>query len=160
MLHPQRHCGAFRLSYHLCVARVGRIPEDGHAREAGNDLLQKLQLFSAYLWGKRGQSSNVPTWPRQTGDEPVANGIIIEPHDNGNLNSCFLGGTGWCRTTRDDDIYVEPHEFGREFTQTSWLPLCISILNDNVFALHVTKLAQTLAECLPASRASGREVSR
>ena len=49
---------------------------------------------------------------------------------------------------------------GRERGEAIELPLCISILNDNVFPLHVTKLAQTLAKCLPAGRASGREVGK
>ena len=38
--------------------------------------------------------------------------------------------------------------------------LCISPLNDNVFPLHVAKLAQTLPECLDAGRVSGRGGNR
>ena len=37
--------------------------------------------------------------------------------------------------------------------------LCISPLNDNVFPLHVAKLAQTLPECLDAGRVSGKGAS-
>src|SRR5882724_2927445 len=74
MPHPQRHCGAFRLCYHLCVAWVGRIPEDGHAGEPGNDLLQKLQLFSAYLRGKSGQPSNVSSSRARLATNPLATG--------------------------------------------------------------------------------------
>src|SRR4030095_8593194 len=114
MPHPQRHCGAFRLCYHLCVSWDGRIPEDGHAREPGNDLLQKLQLFSAYLWGKRGQSSNVPTWPRKTGNEPISNRVKIKRHNDGDRNSCFLDCTVCLRTSRDDDVYLKTHKFGRK----------------------------------------------
>src|SRR4029453_17924457 len=126
MPHSQRHCGAFRLSYPLSCARVGRIPEDSHAREPGNDLLQKLQLFSAYLWGKRGQSSNVPTWPRKTGNEPVANRVKIKPHAAGDRNSGFLGGTGLCGTSRDDDVYLKTHKFGRKRGEAIWFSLCVS----------------------------------
>ena len=59
-------------------------------------------------------------------------------------------------TTRDDDVYLETHQFGRERGEAIEFPLCISILNDNVFPLHVPKLAQTLPECLDAGRDSGR----
>jgi hypothetical protein len=39
-------------------------------------------------------------------------------------------------------------------------PLCVSILNDNVFPLHVPKLAQSLLERVGASsvRGSGRTI--
>ena len=57
-------------------------------------LLQKLQSFSAYLWGKGGQSSDVSTRSRKAGDEPVGNRIAILRHDNGNRSCRFLGGDG------------------------------------------------------------------
>ena len=61
---------------------------------------------------------------------------------------------------RDDDIHVETHELGREVGQAVEFSLRLSILNDNVFTLHLAKLAQTLPECLAAVRASGREVGK
>ena len=61
-----------------------------------------------------------------------------------------------CRTTRDDDVYLETHELGRERREAIEFSLCISPLNDNVFPLDVPKLAQTLPECLDAGRDSGR----
>ena len=50
-----------------------------------------------------------------------------------------------CRTTGDDDVYLETHEFGRQRGESIELSLRISPLNDNVFPLHVAKLAQPLA---------------
>ena len=47
----------------------------GDARELGNDFLQKLQPFSAQLRAKDRRSSNVPSRPRQTGDETASNRI-------------------------------------------------------------------------------------
>ena len=38
---------------------------------------------------------------------PAPNRIVITGHDYGNSDSCFLGGTGCCRTTGDDDVYLE-----------------------------------------------------
>ena len=40
---------------------------------------------------------------------PLPTGSLSLRHDNGNGDSCFLGGTGCCRTTRDDDVYLETH---------------------------------------------------
>ena len=74
----------------------------------------------------------------------------------GIVDSRFLGGTGCCRTSRDDDVYLETHQLGRERGEAIEFSLRISPLNDNVFPLHVPKLAQTLPECLDAGRDSGR----
>ena len=52
------------------------------------------------------------------------------------------------RTSRDDDVYLETHQLGRKRREAIGFSLCISPLNDNVFPLHVPKLAQTLPECL------------
>ena len=41
----------------------------------------------------------------------------------------------------------------------SSFPLCVSILNDNVFPLHIPELAQTLPECLDAGRGRPQEVA-
>jgi hypothetical protein len=54
------------------------------------------------------------------------------------------------RTTGNDDVYLETHQFGRERRQTIKLSLCVSILNENVFPLRVAKLVQTLSKCLDA----------
>ena len=52
----------------------------------------------------------------------------------------------------DDHIDLETHEFGRKVGKAIGISLRISILNDNVFPLHVAKLAQTLPERLKAGR--------
>ena len=46
-LHFECPGGDFDLFCHLRIARLGRSPEDAYAGEPGNDLLLKLELFSA-----------------------------------------------------------------------------------------------------------------
>src|SRR5207249_2165608 len=36
-------------------------------------------------------------------------GIWIMRHDNGNRDSCIFSGTGYWRTSRDDDVDLETH---------------------------------------------------
>src|SRR5437867_6814717 len=60
--------------------------------------------------------------------------------------SCFFGEAVYCRTTRDDDIHVETHQFGRKVGKPLCFALRISPVNNNVFPFHVAKLAQTLPE--------------
>ena len=80
----------FRSLLPLVPCPVGRTPENGQAREPGNDLLQKLQLFSAYFRGKFRQSCNVSARLRKACDKPVPNRIGIVRHDNWNRRCCFL----------------------------------------------------------------------
>ena len=90
-------------------------------------------------------------------DKAIANRVIIPCHDNGDRSSCFLGSTGGRRTRYEDHIQLE-NEFVRERGQTFRFPFRISILNHNVFPLHVAKFAQTLPKRLKASRYVGGEV--
>ena len=58
----------------------------------GNGLLISSSRFPLSS-GARWTTSDVPARARQTGDEPIANRIIIVRHDNGNRAGRFLGGT-------------------------------------------------------------------
>ena len=60
---------------------------------------------------------------------------------------------------RDDDVYLETHQLGRERREAIEFSLRISPLNDDVFPLHVPKLAQTLPECLDAGVSRGMAAS-
>ena len=73
----------------------------------------------------------------------------------GIVDSGFLGGTGCCRTSRDDDVDFETNQFGRQVRQPIVFSLGPAPLNDNVFPLHVAKLAQALRgtpRCGPIER--------
>jgi hypothetical protein len=63
-------------------------------------------------------------------------------HDNGNRRSCRFGSTGGRRTKRDNLVYLETDQFGRQLIQAIEFSLCPSNVNDNVFPLCVPKLAQ------------------
>ena len=66
-----------------------------------------------------------------------------------------------CRTSHDDDVYLETHQLGRKRRQAIEFPLCISRLNDDVFSLYVPKLAQAQPECLGTGRVEeGKAVLR
>src|SRR5262249_37126238 len=127
------------------------------AGKLGDNLFEKLQSFPAYLLGEGCQSSNVPTGSCKAGDNPSTNRIVILRHDNGNRRSCFLGGTGCCRTTRDAYLYLETHQFSCKASYPISFLLCNSPLNHNVVPLHVPKLAKTLPQGLPAAWSGRRE---
>ena len=62
----------------------------------------------------------------------------------------------YSRTARNDNVYLETHQLGRERALAIAFSLRRPPLNYNVFSLHIPKLAQTLAECLSAGRGSGK----
>jgi hypothetical protein len=74
----------------------------------------------------------------------------------GNQRSCFLGSTGWRRTARDNDIYLEAHKLGRKGCEAIAVSIGESPLNGDVFPLHVVKLAKSLPERLNARGVSGK----
>ena len=111
-------------------------------------------MFAAHLRRQSRQSSNVATWSRKTCDEPAADRIGILRHDNRNRRSCFLHTTGYRRTTRDDEVDFETHELGGKLAAALDFSFCRAPFDDDVLTLNVSELAETLAECLGASRDS------
>jgi hypothetical protein len=63
-------------------------------------------------------------------------------HDNGNRASGFLSIAGRRTTCGYNDIDVETDEFLRKVRDAVEFFLTVSKLNDNVFPLDITKLAQ------------------
>ncbi len=135
-LHREPPSGEFSLLQHLRVAWRGRRRQDGDAGEPRNDLLQKLQLFSAYLRGKGGQPSNVPSRSRKAGDKPVSNRVVIKRHDNGNPRSDFLNRARGRRTARDDDVNLETRPIGGDLIAALRFSFGRAPLDDNVLALR------------------------
>ena len=58
----------------------------------------------------------------------------------------MLGGQSGRRARGHDDIDVEPYQFGRELSERIELSLGIAIINDEVTALDVAEVAQSLTE--------------
>ena len=142
-----------RVPFLLTIVRCpdGRIPEDSHAGKLGNNLLQKLQSFTAYLRGKRGQTSDVSPGRARLATNPLLTGSLSNAMTMG-IVQLLPWQDGLYRTTRDDNIYLETHQLGRKLGQSIEFSLRISVLNDNVFPLHVAEFPQTLSECLGAGR--------
>src|SRR5438093_7883193 len=84
----------------------------------------------------------------------------IAHHNDGNRLGRVLGRPDrHVPSCYHDDINLETHQLGRKLTLAIRFSLCVSILDDDVFPLHVPQLAQTLPERLVAGRVSGREAT-
>src|SRR5262249_24683849 len=106
--------------------------------------------------GKVGQSSNVPAGSRKAGHDSTSNRSNLLRHHNRDSLRRFLGSTGVWRTSRNDYVYLETHQLGRQLRQPIEFSLRPPILNYNVFLLQVSKLPQALSECVDSSRVRGR----
>ena len=63
----------------------------------------------------------------------------------------MLGGTGDRRSRRNDDVYLETHQFGRKCGQVIEFSFCKSPLDDDVLPFDVPKLAEPLSKCIDAA---------
>src|SRR5215470_16927335 len=60
------------------------------ARERRHELLEELQLFCSQVERKRRRSRNVATGVRQADDEPAADSVTDNRHDDRDRASCVL----------------------------------------------------------------------
>jgi hypothetical protein len=135
------------------VVRIGRVQEDGHTADLGDDLLEQLQLFGDALQARvAGHPRDIPAWARKARDEADADGVANGNHDDGDR----LGGVLCCRYSlrpeRYDDVHLEPHQLGRQVGQPVDPTLRKSIVDDNILALNPPEFAQLLPERVEQGR--------
>src|SRR4029077_11413585 len=130
--------------------------EHRNMRELRNDFLEKLQSFAIQFSTQRRQPRNVPARSRQANNVSVANRVAILCHDYRNCFCRVLGRTSCFFATRDQNVYFEAHKFLCEGGASFLFALCAPPLNNNVFPLDVTELAQTLAERLVSAGTAGK----
>jgi hypothetical protein len=94
---------------------------------------------------------------RKARDETVSDSIADLRHDDGNRGGRFLGGPDSRSTTCDDDVHIDTHQLCRQRREAIVFRLRMSIVNDHIFPLSVSKLAEPLPECLDAVDLEGSE---
>ena len=135
-----------------CVGGIIRIPKKGHARDAGNSLLEKLQPFCGYLRAKDGIPSDIPTRPSEALRKPGLHRIADPDHDDGDRRRRLLGcDGGWCAKC-DNDGHRDADQFGYRRSKPVGLALGSSIFNGDVPAFQIAEVAQALAEGVPHRR--------
>ena len=143
---------ASTVSFNACASPgLVELPMTATRESLGMISFQKLQLFAAHLGGQSRQSSNVSTRSRQARDKPAADRVGILPHDDRYRRSCFLEGTGYCRPSRDDEVHLKTHELGGNLAATLGFSFCRAPLDDDVLALDIAELAETLAKSFDAT---------
>ena len=139
------------------MGRIGRVREDRHPADLGDDLLEQLQRFADDFQADAvGQPCDVPARAREARDEPEPDRIANADHDDGDRPVAFLAATAAGVAHRHDDVHLEPDQLGREVGQPLEPALRKSILDDDVLALDLAELPQALPERVEYGAAAGR----
>src|SRR5215475_8051577 len=125
---------------------VQRIPEDGHPGAPRHSLLEQLQLLPERRDAQATDACDVPSWPREAGDEPRAHRIAHVRHDDGNQAGGLLRRTARLRPRRDKDIDVQLDQLGHEVAEPLGSSLCPAVFDNNILSLHVAEVAERLTE--------------
>jgi RNA polymerase sigma factor (sigma-70 family) len=94
-------------------------------------------------------------------DQPRSDRITARRENDRNGAGRLLCRNGAGRARRHDYIRSQTNQFGRQIRELAVLPFRPSVLDSNIFAINVTKLAQILNQCVDEmSLQSGRRSAK
>jgi hypothetical protein len=95
-----------------------------------------LYSFGAQLGSEKACAGDVSSRPGKAGNKARRYGIADRDHDDRNTPGGFLGYTGNLGSRRQDDVHIGGDEIGNESVQAVQLPVRITKLQRNVFAIN------------------------
>src|SRR5215813_6552436 len=87
-----------------------------------------------------GEDLMFPSGRARLATNPLPTGSPTCVITMGNRDSCSLSGTGWRRTSRDNDVY----QLGRQRRQAIECSRRVSLLDDDVLTFQISQLSQPL----------------
>src|SRR5712691_5174835 len=99
----------------------------------------------------------------QAGDQPGRNRINAHQHHDRDRARGVLGGEGRAGSPWHHHVDLELDQLSRQLAETCFTALCPALLKDDVLALDVAQVAQTLAESLQrwhGCRGSGASIEQ
>src|SRR5262245_58223555 len=151
-LYPQRLYRHSQLGELGWVGGIIWIPKKGHAREGGNNLLEELQPFSSDLRAKDGVPSDIASGPGEARYQPGPHWIANSHHDDGDRRCRLLGREGRRRTERRDEVDGAMDQLDRDPRQPIGQPTGVAIVECDVLAFQIAKIAQAVPEGVPNGR--------
>src|SRR5437660_12800968 len=91
---------------------------------------------------------NVAARMRQSCDEPFANGIATEGHNDWYRTGCLLNRSHRGRRRRDNQVDFEPHELRGEIEKSVEFAIRVPEYDHNVLPFEVSDVSESLAQCL------------
>src|SRR5262249_39721408 len=99
-----------------------------------------------------GHPSDIPPWPRQTGDQPAPDGIEGTHEDNGDRGGSVLGSLYAGLVRSKDQIHRQADELGGKVGEPVEVALRIAALKGDVLSLHIAEIAQPVDEGIKEGR--------
>jgi hypothetical protein len=90
--------------------------------------------------GYEGRPRDVSSGPRQAGHESVSDRITHSSYDDRRRGEHLLCSEAGGRGSRDYEVELETGQFGSQSREPLNLPVCCSVLNDDILTLNITKL--------------------
>src|SRR5262245_14920694 len=151
-LYPQRLYRHSQLGELGGVGGIIWIPKKGHTREGGNNLLEELQPFSSDLRPKVGVPGDIASGPGEARYQPGPHWIANSHHDDGGRRCRLLGREGRWRTERRDEVDGAMDQLDRDPRQPIGQPTGVAIVECDVLAFQIAKIAQAVPEGVPNGR--------
>src|SRR5574341_539436 len=124
-----------------------RIPEDRHARDCRNGLLEQLEPLAGNLWaGAVRHTSHVSTGAPEAGHELVLNRVSTARHDDRDRRRRLLGGLNGWRPDRHNDVYTNANQILRQTGELIPPGICKPALDEEVPTLYVAKLLEGVSK--------------
>jgi hypothetical protein len=120
--------------------------QERYSPDARHRLAQQLDPFRDQFAGQGAQASDVSARARQPGDDTGHQRIAARGHHDGNRCGGILGRHHGGRPARHDQIDVETSQLGRELRKALGAAIGRAIVDDEVLALDVAEVPQTLAQ--------------
>ena len=139
----RRHPRLLQSDHHRRIARIRQYRD---TREVRHDFLEELQPSPAQLGSQLGQACDVPTRPRQAGDEARAQGIAGAQHHDRDRSRCLLELSEGTAYSRDENVDLEAYQFCCHCRKPIEVTVAPETLDDQVLPLDVTELPQALVK--------------
>src|SRR5262245_55295093 len=136
--------------------RIRRIQENPHVRQVRQDLLKQLEPLCSEFRSEDRQSSYVPAWPREAGDDTRSQRIADYRQDDRDGGGCF-GGQSSRRPMGDDHIDIETSQVRNERRKLIVVAVRPAVLDDKIPSFLIAEIAQAHAK---GFRTFGQTVSR
>src|SRR5262249_36039411 len=108
----------------------------------------KLAAFDVQSSPRESEAGDVPARSGEARDQPRSDRTAARCKHDRNGASRLLCCNGAGRTRGHDHIRPQTNQLGRQIRESVVLSFRPSVLNDNIFAVNMTKLAQTPNECV------------
>jgi hypothetical protein len=141
------------------VCAIGRIPEDRHAGNTGDGLLEQLQELPAQLLTEERHPRDVPPGSCQAPDEPEADRIPAGQHHDRNRGGRLLRCANGGGSDRHDGVDLEANQLGRERGETV-RGVGPSGLYGEILTLYIAEFAERPPKRLLAPERPGRNVAQ